>query len=516
MENSGKIQTKSRDAGLFIVVIMLIVITMISSSIGLFAWAKYISSQSGNATAPIAKWHFNLKTGEYTLNGPQLLTLTRTDNYTHVEEGKLAPGTSGVLPIIVDTTGTETDLTYDVIITINNCPQNIVFTPQTPASTTVTTTGDGTAQSPRVRTIKISKYIPYANVGEHDETITWNWPYETGTGNTVITNDVIDTADSGKEVTVTITATGTEVLEAPISINVGDSVQYTPSSIKTYTWDYSVASSNSSDTVDLKSGAEQQYNISDWYVYSVNGDNIAIVPKTPSYPIKLHGAQGYNNMVKLLNDACSTLYSDSSKGITARSINLTDIENVIDPTTLQNRKDSYRSGWASIKYGERTENAFTNYKDYPEIYASENKSDIDGNEITGLGQSEQITSNGDTVFIYKNAANYNEGKKVASTSIHPYQTFYTFNLKTALDSVYQKVLLNNQTATYWIASRGIDLHNDYSDFYAMAVWGGYIDGQLMFWSAGGDNYNSFGLFPIVYLNVNNLEKTNTAGSYRVK
>ena len=202
--------------GLHLIAIVLIAIIMISSSIGLYAWARYKSILNENpTTAQVAKWYFNLKTGEYSPDGPQLLYLTRTDNHSHVVEGKLAPGTSGVLPIIVDTTGTETDLTYDVIITINNCPQNIVFTPQTPASTTQIVSGEGTNDSPRVLTIRIQKYIPYSQTGEHDETITWNWPYQTGTGNEIMTNDITDTIDSGKEVTVTITAVGTEVLEEP-------------------------------------------------------------------------------------------------------------------------------------------------------------------------------------------------------------------------------------------------------------------------------------------------------------
>lgn len=217
MKTNAQKQTQNPNALLHLVAIILIAITMISSSIGLYAWARYTSTQSSNATAQIAKWYFNLKTGQATIDGNTrtLLQLTRTDNREHVVEGKLAPGTYGVLPIIVDTTGTETDLTYDVLITINNCPQNMVFTPKTPASTTQTVAGDGTAQNPRVRTIRIQKYVPWSQTGEHDETISWDWPYETTSGNGVTANDDIDTADSGKEVTVTITAVGTEVLEEP-------------------------------------------------------------------------------------------------------------------------------------------------------------------------------------------------------------------------------------------------------------------------------------------------------------
>ena len=217
--NEKTIKNKGNNL-LFLTIIILLAIIMVSSSLGLYAWAKYQTSSQGTATAQIAKWYFNLKTGEYTQNGPQLLSLTRTDNCEHVAEGKLAPGTSGVLPIIVDTTGTEVDLVYDVTITINNCPQNLVCTPQTPSSTTQTITGEGTAQNPRVRTIRIKKYVPCTTQNanrQHDETITWNWPYETGSGAELITNDEIDTTDAGKQVEVSISAIGTEVLNIPVS-----------------------------------------------------------------------------------------------------------------------------------------------------------------------------------------------------------------------------------------------------------------------------------------------------------
>jgi hypothetical protein len=41
--------------------------------------------------------------------------------------------------------------------------------------------------------------------------------------------------------------------------------------------------------------------------------------------IYFSGAQGYNNAVSVLNNKCSELYKDTSKGITARSINEEDI-----------------------------------------------------------------------------------------------------------------------------------------------------------------------------------------------
>ena len=94
MENS---QPKKKNAGLTALIALLLIITTVASCVGLYAWAKYISSQNGQATAQIAKWYFNLKTGEETIDGKTktLLELTRTDEYGHVAQGKIAPGTHG-------------------------------------------------------------------------------------------------------------------------------------------------------------------------------------------------------------------------------------------------------------------------------------------------------------------------------------------------------------------------------------------------------------------------------------
>lgn len=50
-------------------------------------------------------------------------------------------------------------------------------------------------------------------------TVYWNWPYETGdTDYDKVDNDVIDTEDAGKNVTMQVFVTGTEVLEIPTII----------------------------------------------------------------------------------------------------------------------------------------------------------------------------------------------------------------------------------------------------------------------------------------------------------
>ncbi len=86
------------------------------------------------------------------------------------------------MPIIIDTTGTEVDLQYDLVVVIENCPTNMTFTTSDATKTTETKTGTGTAQDPKIATIKVTKYVKHTVADEnrkHNETITWNWPYET-------------------------------------------------------------------------------------------------------------------------------------------------------------------------------------------------------------------------------------------------------------------------------------------------------------------------------------------------
>ena len=633
-------QTKTQNkpkAWLHFIAIVLTVVTIVSLAVGLFAWSRYTTTQSGNATASVAKWNFNLslKSGTTSVSGNSSLDLATTQYAasTHVAEGRIAPGTSGQFDIEIDTSGTEVSMVYDVTIAMTNCPRNITFSKKGPGENSFTVISAGGAENNAngTRTISFSRYLRAKDDNQQNEngvkteTIKWEWPYEL-TGNDPTTNqpytdaeknayDQRDYEDNGKTATLTITATGTEVMNAPISeatitygnntaianggtitlklgdeatetttlslssglesvtfsssdstvaevnsngkvtakkagsavititgnetgktftvnitvkpkieLQVGDTIRYTPSTVNTYSWDQTLATSSAAadaTPLELKSGAGQTYNISEWYVLSIDGDNITMVPKTPSAGVTLQGAQGYNNAVKLLNDACSTLYSDSSKGITARSINIEDIEGVIntygDASKLSTAKESY--GYDTQKYAE-----YTSYKQYPEIYASENKSVIDGNQNNnGIGLSEQIKNAQDlTQFISRTLANNNDGSITSATSIRPYQTYYYLSnsdFVTALggnNSIYRKVLLNNSTPNYWVASRCVSLNSSGCGFGVCSVCSGDLSAYNMFSSYGYSFGDARGLFPVVSLSSDVLTTTGTNGVYQVE
>ena len=193
----------------------------------------------------------------------------------------------------------------------------------------------------------------------------------------------------------------------------------------------------------------------------------------------------------MLNDACSTLYSDT--GITARSITVEDIEKYYTGDLTTAKTDVYT----------KQVNKYTSYKQYPEIYASEHKNVI--NEVEnnaganeGLGLSEQ------TSFIERGAGN----KVTNASSIQPYQTYYSISLGSST----QESLLKK---TYWVASRCVNLYSSFCGFYVRYMSSSSLSAYGVFDSYGNASGDSRGLFPVVSLSSDLLETTAISRTYQV-
>ena len=94
-----------------------------------------------------------------------------------------------------------------------------------------------------------------------------------------------------------------------------------------------------------------QDNTLKWRILKIYDDgHIDLISATPtSTSFYLSGALGYNNGVLLLNDLCKSQYSNTSLEVTARSINLVDIESRMNETGLTAR-NTYEIG-TNIRYG---------------------------------------------------------------------------------------------------------------------------------------------------------------------
>ncbi len=216
-----KNEIKSKNIGSRVLIAILLTIIIVVLCIGMYAWAKYTTSKSGNGTAQVAKWYFDVKLKEGKTGATETtepINLASTE-FNQVASGKIAPGTSGLFYLIIDTSGTEVDCQYDVRINLDNCPRNINFYRGTTSSGEPLSIGGTNSTS---RSFSFSNYLAVKKDnngtivnenGKHEEAIYWEWPYDGLIEGNSTTYDEWDTADADLGTTsMTINVTGTQVM----------------------------------------------------------------------------------------------------------------------------------------------------------------------------------------------------------------------------------------------------------------------------------------------------------------
>ncbi len=227
-------------------------------------------------------------------------------------------------------------------------------------------------------------------------------------------------------------------------IKVGDYVNYI---YDPKTTGYSILSTysgyTSNQTVNQKSGMK-------WRILNIHENGIVDLigdVSASDQTIYFQGALGYNNGVYLLNDICKELYSNSTLGITARSVDLEDIESQMNETGIAAR-DAYAND--NIQYG-KTKTYTGSQTNYPNLYAKENGSGIDTTEVKTSGI--KVSDNGYT-------SPTEETSSKASNSLTVRQTYYYFSNTPAnyfkdyngSSSTVRDMLFNTKTS-YWLSSR---------------------------------------------------------------
>ena len=307
----------------------------------------------------------------------------------------------------------------------------------------------------------------------------------------------------------------------PEGLEIGSTVSYNPNG--TYNWQAKYCSSTKTETTDdvtLNSSTGEDFNISSWKVLSIDKatGNVELVPTAPTTEtVYLGEAQGYNNGVKLLNDACSSLYGNDEKEITARSINIEDIEKYMTDTALT-EAHNYTNTSSNTKYGNQVSSAYTTNKNYPAIYAQEKLAVINGtpNGDTGLDLSKQDT------FVERTEGT--NGAITTATSIQPYQTYWykdatfmstAFKDYTKQDSsianYYNLIMPKGTGTTYWVASRCVNAGSSACDFCVRGVNSGYVIAGDVYASYGRARNGSLALFPVVTLSSSLIEGDASTG-----
>lgn len=321
-------------------------------------------------------------------------------------------------------------------------------------------------------------------------------------------------------------------VKIPEGLEVGSTVTYNPNG--TYNWQAKYCSSTKTETTDdvTLNSSEADFKISEWKVLSIDETTgkVELVPSSPTTgTVYLGQAQGYNNGVKLLNDACSSLYGNSTKGITARSINIEDIEKYMTQEALigTNGAHNYESTNGNTKYGDQVSSSYTSNKNYPVIYAKEKKAVING--VTPEGATLDLSSTLDR-FIERSegtSTTASIGAIKTATSIQPYQTYWdksaTF-MKTAFEEYtkkddtkvkyYDLIMPKRTYTTYWVASRCVTSGSGDCNFCVSGVDLGGVYAYVLYCSNNNTSGSSLALFPVISLSPK-LIKSGTEGTFTV-
>lgn len=185
------------------VLIALAILTVILLAfIGGQAYAKYVSEVRGEGIAEVATWSFKVNGQDEQVES---INLASTCNNETLVDNKIAPGTSGSFNILVDATGSEVGINYNITFTEEeNKPQNLKFEYNDTEYNSIKDLEDDLSGT--------------INANDENKTRTlnvkWKWDYETGSDpEEISSNDLIDTEDAKRiqNYTFDVVITGTQV-----------------------------------------------------------------------------------------------------------------------------------------------------------------------------------------------------------------------------------------------------------------------------------------------------------------
>lgn len=162
---------------------------------------------------------------------------------------------------------------------------------------------------------------------------------------------------------------------------------------------------------------------------------------------------GYNNAVQILNDIAKSCYSSRKLDATARSLNIEDIEKVIDKNkwTPENYSDTINDIKFNTYSGLYT---YDRTRYYPYIYQFEKDASIDGVKNGTVGRSEEPKKDSDEGYYVGS----NFSREQASSNIEVTQNYWAEaqNLVNAINANQYKMLFyngQNSELSFYLASR---------------------------------------------------------------
>ncbi len=290
----------------------------------------------------------------------------------------------------------------------------------------------------------------------------------------------------------------------PNLIKIGDYVNYTYDTVSD---GYSLPSTQSGYTSNQT--IKQPNTPLNWRILNIDKENgtMDLISETVTNQlVYLNGALGYNNGVYLLNDICKTLYSNHNVNISARSLNIEDIENQMN-VTGENTKNTYVNVESKLQYGQtktygQIGSETENNTYYPNLYAKENTSGI--NTTTTKQDGIDNSENGYT--------SPTSDTSTLADSLTVTQTFYYFKTTPANSCFDNSILYDmvfNPSTQYFLASRFSSCFDLSASFGLFRVNNGNLSAAYIFssgsgTSAGNSSNYSGRLRPVVTVNIDQI------------
>ena len=268
------------------------------------------------------------------------------------------------------------------------------------------------------------------------------------------------------------------------AVKVGEYVAYTPdeldnnalTTLKTNLKNYSGASDNTTNSAidrekDLK-----------WRVLDVDETTgqVRLISATPTKStIALSGDNGYNNAVKLLDDACSTLYNSKL----ATKVQNLKIEDITKHMTTQPTEDTTEYHPENINYPKILEQE----KNQTVVKSTtENKLEVSSQSIFVTGYDTSATSTLKSNFWYK-------------------KTMSAEDFDGENKEMYYKLFIDNESnyLTYWMSSRCVHARSDRAYFEVRYVDSGVVSADGLYDSNGNKVvFTGYAFRPCITLNSN--------------
>ena len=203
--------------------------------------------------------------------------------------------------------------------------------------------------------------------------------------------------------------------------------------------------------------------------------------------LTLYGYNGYNNAVKLLDDTCVTLYSNSKLADKVQNLKIEDIQDKMIETNYANIDTNYGKTFTpSSKY-------------YSSIYAREKNQKVNGTNGTDLNFSEQTE-------LINQTRLYASGRKKRGPAQRCKYTYWKKTLEKSdfKNGNYYNILLENQSnyLSYWISSRCTYSNLGCIGFGVRVIDSDILADRSLYNSANVQKSADFSFRPVVTLNSN--------------